>query len=78
MAQNYIQNKGRPVYLEKHWHALLNDNDHAHEHRIDAHSDASASYRWQDPITSLSWGASGVLVLSPAPKLKPETRDPRP
>ncbi len=69
MAGNYIQDEGRPVYLEKHWHALLNDNDHAHGHRISAHSDASASYRWQDPITSLSWGASGVLVLSPAPKL---------
>ena len=68
---NAASNKaGRePVYLSKAFHALCNRYDTALYHAIDAHSDAVAMrYSWRDPISSLSWGRTGVLLLHPARK----------
>jgi hypothetical protein len=58
-----------PVYFDKAFHAVLNDNDHVLGHRIDFHNDhVAGAYSSYDPITSLSWGCTGVLVLKPAAK----------
>ena len=63
-----------PVYFDKAFHALLNDTDHRKCHRIAFHSDKfPGSYVSQDPITSFSWGCTGVLVLRPAPKTQGQT-----
>ena len=60
-----------PVYFDKAFHAVLNDNDHVLGHRIDFHNDhVAGAYSSYDPITSLSWGCTGVLVLKPAAKTK--------
>ncbi len=68
-ANNQADQERDPVYFDKAFHALLNDNDHRKLHRIAAHSDKFlGSYVSQDPITSLSWGCAGVHVLSPAAK----------
>ena len=69
MRRNKQADQARvPVYFDKAFHALLNDTDHRKCHRIAAHSDKFlGSYVSQDPITSFSWGCTGVLVLSPAP-----------
>ena len=64
-SQNMVP---QPAYLRKAFHALLNDDKLAKGHRIDAHSDACSSYVDADPITSLSWGCVGILVLHPAGK----------
>jgi hypothetical protein len=70
MRRNYPVGPAQaPVYFDKAFHALLNDTDHVLCHRIDYHSDhVEGSYSSQDPITSLSWGCTGVLVLRPAAK----------
>ena len=63
-----------PVYFDKAFHSLLNDTDHRKLHRIGYHSDKFAgSYVPEDPITSFSWGCTGVLVLRPAPKTQGQT-----
>ena len=69
MRRNTLSGQPRPVYLDKAFHALLNAMDHRKMHRLAFHSDKFAvSYVPQDPITSLSWGCTGVLVLRPYPK----------
>jgi hypothetical protein len=57
--------QGKPVvYTEKAFHAVCNNNDHKKRHRIDFHSDKMpGSYVPHDPITSMSWGCTGVLVI---------------
>ena len=55
---------GPSTYLDKAFHALLNRNRHMDQHRIGWHSDEyQGSYLPDDPITSLSWGATGVLLI---------------
>ena len=63
-------NSPKPVYLSKAFHALLNTYDLARNHAIEAHQDVSNKYSYIDPISSMSWGRTGVLVLSPSPKNK--------
>ena len=58
-----------PVYLTKDFHCLLNGYDHKQLHGIDWHSDqVENKHLPEDPITSLSWGCAGVLLLRPVPK----------
>jgi hypothetical protein len=68
MQRNYpVDSDQAPVYFAKAFHAVLNDTDHVQNHRIDFHNDhVTGSYSSHDPITSLSWGCTGVLVLKPA------------
>ena len=75
IRRNYPADPARaPVYFDKAFHALLNDTDHRKCHRIAFHSDQfPGSYVAQDPITSFSWGCTGVLVLRPAPRTKGQT-----
>ena len=62
------------MYFDKAFHSLLNDTDHRKLHRIGYHSDKFAgSYVPEDPITSFSWGCTGVLLLRPAPKTQGQT-----
>ena len=63
-------NSPKPAYLSKAFHALLNTYDLARGHAIEAHQDVSKNYSYIDPISSMSWGRTGVLVLSPSPKNK--------
>ena len=51
------------VYMSKAFHVLLNRNKHSDNHRIAFHSDDSRSYVADDPITGMSWGATGVLLI---------------
>ena len=60
---------GANNYLDKAFHALLNRNRHQEQHRIGWHSDKfPGSYVNEDPITSLSWQATGVLLMAQKPK----------
>jgi hypothetical protein len=55
---------GSNVYLSKAFHACLNRNRYMEQHRMGWHSDQYAeSYVPDDPITGLSWQATGVLLL---------------
>ena len=53
----------RPSWLMTTWHAIWNSNDHNADHGIEPHSDLSATY-FLGPITSFSFGRSGVLTLT--------------
>lgn len=55
---------GDNIYMNKAFHVLLNRNRHDSNHRIGWHHDECAdSYVPEDPITALSWGATGVLLI---------------
>ena len=68
MRRNYpVSSAQAPVYFDKQFHVLWNDTDHDLGHRIAFHSDhVTGSYSSHDPITTLSWGCTGVLVLKPS------------
>jgi len=55
-------------YPLKTYHILGNTYDHAYDHHIDPHSDKSSTYHKGDPITSLSWGALGLIEFTPVDK----------
>jgi hypothetical protein len=65
-----------PAYLRMAWHAVLNANDHSLGNSIDAHHDGWSTYRFQDPITSCSYGHGGVLVLAQAKTKKNKSCSP--
>ena len=50
-------------YLCKTFHAMLNRYRHLANHRIGWHSEVM-TFSW-DPITTLNWGATGVLLMRP-------------
>ena len=68
MRRNYpVSSAPAPVYFDKQFDVLWNDTDYNLGHRIAFHSDhVTGSYSSHDPITTLSWGCTGVLVLKPS------------
>eukprot|EP00435_Cladocopium_sp_Y103_P060083 s2413_g21.t2 len=58
----------QPVWFRKSWQVLWNLNDHNQHHHLDPHQDRASTYSSGDPITSFSFGHSGVLTLSAATK----------
>ena len=55
---------GDNIYMNKAFHVLLNRNRHDSNHRIGSHHDECRdSYVPEDPITALSYGATGVLLI---------------
>ncbi len=68
MRRNYpVSSAEAPVYFDKQFHVLWNDTDHDLGHRTAFHIDhVPGSYSSHDPITTLSWGCTGVLVLKPS------------
>ena len=54
---------GDNVYMHKAFHVLLNRTSHAANQRIGWHSDNASTYVSEDPITAMSWGATGVLLM---------------
>jgi hypothetical protein len=65
MRRNHpVSSAPAPVYFDKQFDVLWNDTV---GHRIAFHSDhVTGSYSSHDPITTLSWGCTGVLVLKPS------------
>ena len=65
LQRNSLQSGvGDNIYLNKAFHVLLNRNRHEANHRIGWHHDeCESSYVPEDPITALSWGATGVLLI---------------
>lgn len=68
------------VYLGKAFHIVGNAYDHKENHGIDAHADTSPTYSNLNPITSLNWGAGGLIVFTPKSRSaqKSEYADPPP
>ena len=62
---------GRSVYMSKAFHALLNRQRHSANHCIGWHHDDGCSYGPEDPITGMSWGATGVLLIKSQDKANP-------
>ena len=66
---------GDNIYLNKAFHVLLNRNRHDVNHRIGWHHDeCEGSYVPEDPITGLSWSATGVLLIKSKDKQNPTVR----
>jgi hypothetical protein len=64
------------AYFDKAFHVLLHTIDHRKNHRLGFHTDRlSSSYVPDDPISFMSWGRTGVLVLRAARehRLEPDT-----
>ena len=72
LQQNSSQpDVGRSVYMSKAFHALLNRQRHSANHCIGWHHDEGYSYGSEDPITGMSWGATGVLLIKSQDKANP-------
>ena len=70
LQQNSLQHDvGDNAYLRKAFHALLNRYRHSANSRIVWHSDSLLTYVPEDPITALSWGATGVLLIKAKDRL---------
>jgi len=54
---------GCNVYMRKAFHAMLTRIRHSDHHCIDWHYDEAPTYVPEDPITTLNWGATGVVLI---------------
>ena len=72
LQKNSLQKTvGDNVYMGKAFHVLLNRIRHSTNHRIGYHADNASTYVPEDPITALSWGATGVLLVTASDKKNP-------
>ena len=75
LQQNSLEpGVGQNVYMRKAFHALLNRMTHSANHRTGWHNDTACTYVAEDPITSLNWGATGVVLIRSRNRRNPEVK----